>query len=151
MKWSDLPHWVRCLHLMQGLRGNWSEARDSDMLRLLYIALEAAREEGLADTNWLAAVRANADTFDGHFNDGRIFRDGHRLLPTATAVALGLPPTEGDPDGYVSASGNVAAMMGAKRVKQGDWYGNYSERPSNTEPSVLDGPCPASDCMEHDA
>ena len=149
--WKQTPHWARCLHLMRGLRGNWERGRWSEMLQLLYKELALADIEGLANKQWLAAVKANADTFDGHYNDGRIFRDGQRLMPAEIAKAFGLTPSKGDPDGFVSASGDIAASLGATQVDRGGWYGNYNESPvPGTEAPTLIGECPAGDCMEEE-
>lgn len=152
MIWDEMPHWARCIHLMKALRGNWSGGRDNTNLAMLYEELDAATSEALADPNWLSAVRANADYFDGHFRDGRVFRDGQRFMPAKDAAVFGIQSTPGDPAGLTSVSGNIAAAMGGEVAKQGDWYGNYEETPvagvaSTPEPHKQ---CPSKDCLSHD-
>ena len=107
--WNDLPHWRRMIHLMQGLRGNWSNRRDSDMLRILYEEIELAKDENIADKNWIAAVKQNADRFDGEFNDGRIFRDGQRYIDEDIATEIGISKSPGDPEGLASALQKIHA------------------------------------------
>ena len=148
--WEETPHWARCVHLMKALRGNWNGGRGNTSLMMLYEELGAAHIEGLADPGWLGAVKANADYFDGYFRDGRVFRDGQRYFPEDVAEAVGIPKSPGDPEGLVSGSGNLAAMLGAKPVKQGAWFGNYNEQPvPGTDAPELDE-CPSADCMSHD-
>lgn len=120
---ENAPKWRQLVQAMRDLRGDWSEARNSDSLAAIYNLLPAVEEEGLVPQGWLAAVRANADQFDGHFNDGRIMRDGALHLPEEAVAAMGLPQEmAGD------ASGNLARMIGARSVlRAGGFLGGYEE------------------------
>lgn len=152
MTWNEMPHWARCIHLMKALRGNWNGGRNNSSLGLLYVELKEAKAEGAADAGWIRAVQANADYFDGRFRDGRIFRDGRRFMPSEIAASYGIQPTDGDPEGQTSVSGNLIASTGQTTVvKEGEWYGNYEELPvpDVTEVPGPDAQCPSTDCLSH--
>lgn len=156
LRWEDAPHWWRVMHLMRGLRGNWGEGRQSAMLKLLYSELEASEAEAIADSDWLRAVKANADAFDGHFRDGRIFRDGQSFIPASTARPMGFPESPEDPKGLVGVSGNLASWVPgySRRMQAGGWFGSYNEEPVKETPLPPPGnqweQCPAEDCLEHE-
>jgi len=91
------PKWILLVHYMQKLRGDWSDKRDSYYLEMIYELIPQAIEEGIVPEGWLRAVKNNADAFDGHYNDGRIMRDGDRGgLSGNLAGALGFNPLEQD-------------------------------------------------------
>ncbi len=91
---------------MQKLRGDWSDYRDSHYLEKIYELIPQSIEEGIVPKGWLNAVKNNADTFDGHYNDGRIMRDGDRG----------------------GLSGNLAGTLGFSPLEQdGGFYGGYEE------------------------
>jgi len=74
-------------------------------------------------TQFLDAVMNNAIAFDGHFIDGRVFRDGQMYLDEEIVNSLGLP--EGMKYGV---SGNLAKLFGAKNKKTSYKYrGTYVE------------------------
>ena len=74
-------------------------------------------------TEFLDAVIDNAINFDGHFIDGRVFRDGQMYLDEDIVDSLGLP--EGMKYGV---SGNIAKLIGAKNKKTPYKYrGTYKE------------------------
>jgi hypothetical protein len=82
--------------------------------------LPLAEVEGLVPIEWLKAIKMNADTFDGKFNDGRIMRDGAMRLPEDVAKVFGLSSGE--------VSGNIAKLMGAKSIRrEGEYRGSYEE------------------------
>jgi hypothetical protein len=117
---EDAPKWKRLVEEMKNLRGNWSGGRSSEHLSWIYAWLPLVEVEGIVPIGWLKAVRMNADTFDGHFNDGRIMRDGAMRLPEDVAKTFGFSSGE--------ASGNVAKLMGAKSVRrEGGYRGSYEE------------------------
>jgi len=100
------PKWRLLIHYMQKLRGDWSDGRDSYYLEMIYELIPQAIEEGLVPDGWLQAVKNNADTFDGHYNDGRIMRDGDRG----------------------GLSGNIAGALGFNPIEQeSGFYGGYEE------------------------
>lgn len=100
------PKWVLLVHYMQKLRGDWSDKRDSHYLDMIYELIPQAMDEGIVPQGWLHAVKNNADTFDGYFNDGRIMRDGDRG----------------------GLSGNIAGSLGFSPLEQeGGFYGGYEE------------------------
>lgn len=107
---------------MTRLRGSWSGGRSSPFLKEIYRLIEVCKQRGELPIAWLAAVKKNADKFDGHFNDGRIMRDGAYYLPEELQKAFGMPKemTEG-------CSGNLAKMMGAQPVTEGGYRGSYDE------------------------
>lgn len=107
---------------MTRLRGSWSGGRSSPFLKEIYRLIEICKQRGELPIAWLAAVKKNADKFDGHFNDGRIMRDGAYYLPEELQKALGMPKemTEG-------CSGNLAKMMGARPVSESGYRGSYEE------------------------
>lgn len=114
------PKWKLLVEEMKNLRGNWSRGRNNEHLAWIYALLPEVEAEGIVPLGWCHAVKMNADTFDGNFNDGRIMRDGAMRLPEEMAKAFGLP--SGD------ASGNVAKLMGAKPIKrEGGYRGSYEE------------------------
>lgn len=117
---KDAPKWKRLVEAMKDLRGDWSGGRASEHLSWIYAWLPLAEVEGVVPIEWLKAVRMNADTFDGHFNDGRIMRDGAMRLPEDVAKVFGLLSGE--------VSGNMAKLMGAKSVRrEGGYRGSYEE------------------------
>lgn len=118
---------VRLYKAMSALRGDWSEGRNNPHLADIYSLLTKCKSANTLPIGFLLAVKRNADTFDGEYNDGRIMRDGQLLLNEGTAKEFNLPKTKGDPSGHVSASGNIARMLGAVPQKRGDWYGSYGE------------------------
>ena len=114
------PKWKLLVEEMKNLRGSWSNGRNNEHLARIYALLPEVETEGIVPLGWCHAVKMNADTFDGEFNDGRIMRDGAMRLPEDMAKAFGLP--SGD------ASGNVAKLMGAKPIKrEGGYRGSYEE------------------------
>lgn len=114
------PKWKLLVEEMKNLRGNWSGGRDNKHLKKIYELLPLVEVEGIIPIGWCKAVKMNADTFDGEFNDGRIMRDGAMRLPEKMAKAFGFP--SGD------ASGNIAKLMGAKSIRrEGGYRGSYEE------------------------
>lgn len=107
---------------MTRLRGDWSDGRDSFYLKEIYRLVEICKKRGELPIGWLCAVKLNADTFDGRFNDGRIMRDGGYHLPEAVVKEMGLPPEMAK-----GCSGNLALMMGAVPNKEGGYRGSYEE------------------------
>lgn len=107
---------------MTRLRGDWNGGRSSRYLAEIYRLIEVCKPRGELPIAWLAAVKLNADTFDGQFNDGRIMRDGGYHLPEETVKAMGLPAemTKG-------CSGNLAKMLGAVPNKERGYRGSYEE------------------------
>ena len=104
--------------LMESIRGSWSEPDD----RIAMIKKLCDEITGLPE-DLLAAIKHNAEEFDGGFNDGRIFRDGQLFLPEGTVESMGLPDEMKD-----GVSGNMAKMLGATSTPQvGGWYGTYGE------------------------
>jgi len=91
---------------MEDLRGNWNSPKD----RIKLILKLCSSIEKLP-RNYLYAVEHNAKTFDGHFNDGRIFRDGQLMMPKSTIESLDLPV-----EMEKGVSGNMAKLMGAKPI-----------------------------------
>jgi hypothetical protein len=117
---KDAPKWKLLVEEMKNLRGNWSGGRSSKHLAWIYALLPEVESEGIVPLGWCKAVKMNADTFDGEFNDGRIMRDGAMRLPEDVAKAFGLPSGE--------ASGNIAKLIGAKSVRrEGGYRGSYEE------------------------
>jgi hypothetical protein len=114
------PKWKLLVEEMKNLRGSWSGGRSNEHLKWIYTLLPEAEAEGVVPIGWCRAVKMNADTFDGEFNDGRIMRDGAMRLPEEMAKAFGLPSGE--------ASGNIAKLMGAKPIRrEGGYRGSYEE------------------------
>ena len=109
---------------MRNLRGDWSEKRDSPYLETIYacVAKLLKMPTPLLPREFLRAVQQNADTFDGHFNDGRIMRDGRLLLPPEVIKDMKLPE-----DMKNGVSGNLAKMLGAKPDKPDGYCGTYDE------------------------
>jgi hypothetical protein len=107
---------------MTRLRGDWSDGRDSDYLKEIYRLVEVCKQRGELPIGWLVAVKLNADTFDGHFNDGRIMRDGGYHLPDEIVKAMGLPAEMAR-----GCSGNLAKAAGAVPNKEGGYSGSYEE------------------------
>lgn len=104
---ENAPQWRLLVHYMHKLRGDWSDGRDSHYLEMIYKLIPKTVEENIIPQGWLLAVKNNADTFDGHFNDGRIMRDGELLG---------------------GVSGNLAKSMGLLPLKQDSgFYGGYEE------------------------
>lgn len=104
--------------LMRDIRGNWSDpkGRIREIIKLCGEIVSVPKQ-------LLDAIKKNAKTFDGEFNDGRIFRDGQMFLPEGVVEAMGLP--EGMKGGV---SGNMATLMGARPVeKDGGFRGTYAE------------------------
>jgi len=118
---------VRLYKAMKALRDDWSGGRDSPHLATIYSVLEACVAANVLPNGFLLAVKDNADRFDGHFNDGRIMRDGQLLLTEELAKEFNFHKSPGDPPGFVSVSGNLARVIGASPVKKGGWYGSYEE------------------------
>lgn len=120
MKLSDAPKWRLLVKAMMNIRGDWSNGRDNEHLAKIYELLPEVEKEGIVPLGWCKAVRMNADTFDGEFNDGRIMRDGHMRLPEDIAKRFGFPTTD--------SSGNMAKLFGAKAEKRpGGYRGSYIE------------------------
>jgi hypothetical protein len=116
----DAPKWRLLVEEMKNLRENWSDGRNNKHLARIYTLLPDVEAEGIVPLGWCQAVKMNADTFDGEFNDGRIMRDGAMRLPEEVAKAFGLP--SGD------ASGNIAKLIGAKPIRREEGYrGSYEE------------------------
>lgn len=120
MSIKGAPKWKLLVEEMKNLRGSWSGGRSNEHLAWIYALLPEVEAEGVVPLGWCQAVKMNADTFDGHFNDGRIMRDGAMRLPEDVAKAFGFPSGE--------ASGNIAKLMGAKSVRrEGGYRGSYEE------------------------
>lgn len=114
------PRWRLLTEEMRNLRGNWSGGRSNEHLARIYVLLPEVEAEGVVPLEWCKAVKMNADTFDGEFNDGRIMRDGRMRLPEDVAKEFGLPSSD--------ASGNIAKMLGAEIEKRpGGYRGSYEE------------------------
>lgn len=114
------PYWRLLVKEMMNLRENWSNGRDNKHLKKIYELLPLVEAEGIVPIGWCVAVKMNADTFDGEFNDGRIMRDGAMRLPEEMAKAFGFPSSD--------ASGNIAKLMGARPiVRDGGYRGSYEE------------------------
>lgn len=114
------PRWKVLVEAMKNLRGNWSGGRDSEHLAEIYELIPQVIAEGIVPEGWCVAVKANADQFDGEFNDGRIMRDGALHLPSEVASQFGIPGN--------AASGNLAKMMGAESIVRASGYrGSYDE------------------------
>lgn len=104
--------------LMEDIRGNWGfdAVERIEMIKTLTTSITLPK--GL-----LNAIRYNAETFDGKFNDGRIFRDGHLELSEELIEKIGLPK-----EMKAGVSGNMAKMLGAREVNEGnEYYGTYNE------------------------
>lgn len=120
IKMSDAPKWRLLVKAMVDLRGNWSDGRNNEHLAWIYSLLPEVEVEGIVPVGWIKAVKMNADTFDGEFNDGRIMRDGMLRLPEEIAEKFGFPTT--------NASGNIAKLFGAKiQIREGGYRGSYKE------------------------
>jgi hypothetical protein len=120
MSIEGAPKWRLLVEEMRNLRGDWSDGRNNKHLAWIYALLPEVEAEGIVPLEWCQAVKMNADTFDGDFNDGRIMRDGAMRLPEEMAKAFGFP--SGD------ASGNIAKIMGAKPIRrEGGYRGSYEE------------------------
>lgn len=114
------PKWKLLVEEMKNLRGSWLGGRSNKHLAWIYALLPEAEAEDKVPIEWCQAVKINADTFDGEFNDGRIMRDGAMRLPEDIAKTFGLPSEE--------VSGNVAKLMGAKPIiREGGYRGSYEE------------------------
>ena len=61
---------------------------DNKHLAWIYVLLPEVETEGVVPLGWCHAVKMNADTFDGEFDDGRIMRDGTMRLPEDVVKAL---------------------------------------------------------------
>jgi hypothetical protein len=104
--------------IMRDIRGNWSDPGD----RIRKIE-QLCGEIVSVPKQLLDAIKKNAETFDGEFNDGRIFRDGQMFLPEGSVESMGFP--EGMKGGV---SGNMAALLGARPVaRAGGFRGTYEE------------------------
>lgn len=120
IKIAETPKWRLLVKAMIDLRGNWSDGRDNIYLKKIYELLPEVEVEGIVPLEWCKAVKMNADTFDGEWNDGRIMRDGRLKLPENVAKSFGFPTTD--------ASGNIAKIFGAKaQVREGGYKGSYTE------------------------
>lgn len=104
------------------LRGDWSDGRRSRYLAEIYRLIDVCKQREDLPIGWLAAVKLNADTFDGHFNDGRIMRDGGYHLPNEMVKAMGLPAEMAS-----GCSGDLAKMLGAVPNREGGYRGSYKE------------------------
>ncbi len=114
------PKWKLLSDEMKALRGNWSNGRQNEHLARIYTLLPYVQAEGIVPLEWCKAVKMNADTFDGDFNDGRIMRDGRMRLPEDVAKAFGFPSSD--------VSGNIAKTLGAIIEKRpGGYRGSYEE------------------------
>lgn len=102
--------------LMRDIRGNWYDPRD----RILLIT-SLCDEIVSVPKQLLDAIKKNAETFDGEFNDGRIFRDGQLFLPDEVIDSLGLPDAMKG-----GVSGNMAKLLGATSRTSG-YRGTYDE------------------------
>jgi len=105
--------------LMEDIRGNWGydTMKRIELINVLTTSITTL-PKGL-----LNAIRYNAETFDGEFNDGRIFRDGQLELSEETIEKMGLPK-----EMKAGVSGNIAKMLGGRKVNEGnEYYGTYSE------------------------
>jgi hypothetical protein len=107
---------------MTRLRGNWRDRRESRYLKEIYRLVEVCKQRGELPIGWLVVVKLNADTFDGHFNDGRIMRDGGYHMPEEVVKAMGLPAEMAG-----ACSGNLAKALGAEPNKKGGYRGSYEE------------------------
>jgi len=105
--------------LMEDLRGNWG----FDTLERVELIKTLTTSITTLPKGLLNAILHNAETFDGEFNDGRIFRDGQLELPEEIIEKLDLPG-----EMKAGVSGNLAKMLGAREVNEGnEFYGTYSE------------------------
>lgn len=120
IKMSEAPRWRLLVKAMMDLRGDWSDGRNNEHLARIYALLSEVETEGIVPVGWIKAVKMNADTFDGEFNDGRIMRDGMLRLPEEIAEKIGFPTT--------NVSGNFAKLLGAKvQIREGGYRGSYTE------------------------
>jgi hypothetical protein len=104
--------------LMEDIRGNWN-----DPWERISIIRSLCDEIMTVPSALLGAIKKNADTFDGHFNDGRIFRDGQMFLPEGAVEGFGFPD-----EMKKGVSGNISTWFGAKPVaRTGGFYGTYGE------------------------
>ena len=123
---QEAKEWLKLYHAMKGLRGDWSEKRDSPYLKLIYELIPKTKEENLVPKEWADAVKDNADSFDGHFCDGRIMRDG--ALRTSSIIEKIFEESEIVEEIPEMVSGNMAKMFGAKKVlRKGGYRGSYTE------------------------
>lgn len=105
--------------LMEDIRGNWG----FDVVERIELIKALTTSITTLPKGLLNAIRYNAETFDGEFNDGRIFRDGHLELSEEIIEKIGLPK-----EMKAGVSGNMAKMLGAREVNEGnEYYGTYSE------------------------
>ena len=119
IKKGSSPKWRLLVEAMINLRGDWSGGRNSDYLKEIYVLLPEVEAEGQVPIGWCKAVKMNADSFDGMFNDGRIMRDGVLYLPKEIAEKIGVPQ---------NVSGNMAKLVGAQYTFRPSGYrGSYEE------------------------
>lgn len=117
---SNVPKWRLLIYYMKRLRGNWNGGRKSHYLQMIYELLPLVEKEGIVPIGWCKAVKNNADTFDGQYNDGRIMRDGQIYVDPEINKQFGIEGSNG--------SGNISLLIGGKQIKQENgYYGSYSE------------------------
>jgi len=103
--------------LMRDIRGNWNHPED----RIKRI-IQLCNEITFVPRVLLDAIKHNAETFDGHGNDGRIFRDGQMFLPEEIINSMGFPESM-----KKGVSGNMAKMFGAEPLLNRVYHGTYYE------------------------
>jgi hypothetical protein len=121
-KINDMPFWCQLTYYMKKLRGDWSEGRQSFYFKKILELIPKAKEESLIPIGWIEAVKETANEFDGHYSDGRIFRDGGSYyIPKEIRQSLNLPVD------MTKGSGNLASYFGFKTPKDQGFYGGYEE------------------------
>ena len=121
MNYYDGSVAVRLYWVTTCIRGHWRDA--SERLDIVRELCTQALQEEVLPANWVLACRKLADeVFDGHFNDGRVFRDGCMIMDDEIVEALGLP------EQFASGvSGNLAKMLGAKKICHRGSSGSYED------------------------
>lgn len=117
-KLDELPFWLQMVKFMQLLRGNWSCGRRSIYFKKIVKLIPKVKEEGTVPLAWVCAVELNTEEFDGHYVDGRIFRDGSYHIPKEYQKKYGLNE---------KASGNLASFFGIKNLSEDGYCGGYDE------------------------
>jgi hypothetical protein len=120
VRWDEAPIGVRLYWVCACIRGHWGGAQERIDL-VIKLCNEALQRETLP-AGWAARCRYLAtDVFDGHFADGRVFRDGSMHLPPEMAEQMGIPADQ-------VVSGNMAKMIGARKDNPEDrWDGSYEQ------------------------
>lgn len=120
VRWDEAPIGVRLYWVCSCIRGHWGDAQERIDL-VIDLCNEGLQRETLP-AGWAARCRYLAtDVFDGHFADGRVFRNGSMHLPPEVAEQMGIPADQ-------VVSGNMARMFGAKADNPEDrWNGSYEQ------------------------